>query len=57
MPEQEKAWHDDTSDGSEDDDTDDAMKPGCYVLDLENEAFDFTRIWVHVSVQYLQWVK
>ena len=36
---------------------DDADKPGCYVLDIENETIDIQRIWVRVSVQYLLWVK
>jgi len=52
MPEQEKVWRDDTSDSSEDDNTDDAVKPGCYVLDLENDFFNFTRIWVRAK--YIQ---
>jgi hypothetical protein len=45
MPEEE-AWRDDDPTENEDDD----IKPGCRILDLDNEAIWLKRIWVRVSM-------
>jgi hypothetical protein len=55
MAEEEEAWrvrqHSTSNPSeSEDDDDDDDIKPGCYFLDIDNEAIKMRSIWIRVSV-------
>ena len=61
---EEKAWRDeeqqqqsgDSGPGPSESD-DDADKPGCYVLDIDNEAIKIRRIWVRVRVVFYTGLK
>ncbi|KAF8467514.1 hypothetical protein DFH94DRAFT_638974 [Russula ochroleuca] len=54
MAEEEEAWrvrqHSTSNPSeSEDDDDDDDIKPGCYVLDIDNEAIKMRSIWIRAE--------